>query len=291
MIHKAKKSLGLKKFSRENFSPETSFLKAKKSLGQNFLKSEPALRMMCDAGNLSSSDTVVEIGPGKGALTSKLLEKGGMVIAIEKDRDLIVFLKEKFKNEIENKKLELVEGDCLEFDPLAYKLEPKTYKLIANIPYNITGAIIKRFLSEVSQPESMVLLVQKEVAMRIVANDKKESILSLSVKVYGTPKYMMKVGKRFFSPSPKVDSAIIAITDISKKNFNPGASEKHFFTIIKTAFAHKRKVLRKNLEDIAPQEIIDSMFKDLEIDSKTRAEDIIYSKWLAIAHYLSKYLG
>lgn len=248
--------------------------KAKKSLGQNFLKSEPALRMMCDAGNLSYSDTVVEIGPGKGALTSKLLEKGGMVIAIEKDRELIVFLKEKFKNEIENKKLELAHGDCLEFDPLAYKLEPKTYKLIANIPYNITGAIIKRFLSEVSQPESMVLLVQKEVAMRIVANDKKESILSLSVKVYGTPKYMMKVGKRFFSPSPKVDSAIIAITDISKKNFNHGASEKHFFTIIKTAFAHKRKVLRKNLEEIASQNVIDSMFKELNIDSKIRAEDL-----------------
>jgi 16S rRNA (adenine1518-N6/adenine1519-N6)-dimethyltransferase len=265
--------------------------KAKKSLGQNFLKSESALRMMCEAGSVSDTDTIVEIGPGKGALTSKLLEKASYVIAIEKDRDLIALLKEKFKNEIENKKLKLIEGDCLEFEPTTYSLAPGTYKLIANIPYNITGAIIKRFLSEVAQPKTMVLLVQKEVAMRIVASDSKESILSLSVKAYGTPKYMMKVGKRFFSPSPKVDSSIIAITDISRKNFGSKTIEKYFFNTIKTGFAHKRKVLKKNLEDIVPKSAIEDMFKDLSIDAKARAEDLEASLWLEITTYLSKYLG
>lgn len=278
--------------------------KAKKSMGQNFLKSEQALRMMCQSGNINEEDIILEIGPGKGALTSKLLENGKKIIAIEKDHDLVVFLQEKFKNEILKKKLKLLEGDILSFDPKTYELKDKEYKVIANIPYNITGAIIKRFLSEVAQPKTMILLVQKEVADRIVArahnrdNQGKESILSLSVKAYGTPKYIMKIGKRFFSPSPKVDSAIIAITDISKKNFNSEISEKYFFNIIKTAFAHKRKMLRKNLEEVscAPYKqitpsIIEMMFGELKINSKTRAEDLNIETWHKIHQYLSTMLS
>lgn len=264
--------------------------KAKKSMGQNFLKSEPALRMMCEAGEVSDKDIVLEIGPGKGALTSRLLEKSKKVIAIEKDRDLITILEDKFAEEIENKKLELINQDILEFDPNSYGLKNDGYKIIANIPYNITGAIFKKFLSEKTAPETMVLLVQKEVAMRIVATDKKESILSLSVKVYGNPKYMMKVGKRFFSPAPKVDSAIVAITNISKNNFNSQESEEKFFLIIKSAFSHKRKVLRKNLEGITTADIIESMFKNLKIDPKARAEDLPLPMWLEIHRYLSTYL-
>ncbi len=260
--------------------------KAKKSLGQNFLKSEPALRMMCEAGNITSSDVVVEIGPGKGALTNKLIAQAGKVLAVEKDRALVEILKEKFKEEIEESKLQLVEGDILSFDPKDYGLVDGKYKIVANIPYNITGAIIKRFLSEVSQPSTMILLVQKEVAERIVARDNKESILSLSVKVYGEPKYMMKVGKRFFSPSPKVDSAIVAIKNISKSKFKNIGEENYFFTVVKSAFAHKRKVLKKNLEDITQKDTIESMFKELGLDQKVRAEDINISIWLKISNYL-----
>ncbi|MCX6755842.1 MAG: 16S rRNA (adenine(1518)-N(6)/adenine(1519)-N(6))-dimethyltransferase RsmA [Candidatus Nomurabacteria bacterium] len=274
MIHKAKKSLGLQKLPSRSFSPETSF-KAKKSLGQNFLKSKPALNMMISAGEVGEADTIVEIGPGKGALTEKLLEKANKVIAIEKDRDLIDFLKEKFGPEIESGKLELVQGDCLEYTPSAEK-----YKLIANIPYNITGAILKKFLSSINQPERMVLLIQKEVTERIVARDAKESILSISVKAYGTPKYMMKVEKRFFSPAPKVDSAIISITGISKKNFKDQEQENRFFEIVKAGFAHKRKVLKKNLEDAMPKEKISELFKFYNINEKVRAEDINLSNWL-----------
>ena len=218
--------------------------KAKKSLGQNFLKSEPALNMMCEAGEVSDKDTVLEIGPGKGALTKKLLEKAKRVIAVEKDHELFEFLQEKFVDEIKNGKLELINGDILEFDPTTYYLLLTTsYKLIANIPYNITGAIFKKFLSSSFQPEKMVLLVQKEVADRVVArapgNKKsggKESILSLSVKAYGDPKYIMKVHKRFFSPSPKVDSAIISISNISKNNFKTGKEEELFFDVVAGRF-------------------------------------------------------
>lgn len=269
--------------------------KAKKSLGQNFLKSEIALNMMCEAGEVNNKDTILEIGPGKGALTSKLLLKASKVIAVEKDRELFEFLKEKFINEIKNKKLELINDDILNIETKTYHIKTKKYKLIANIPYNITGAIFKKFLSNDFQPEKMVLLVQKEVADRIVAKRNsnknitgKESILSLSVKVYGNPKYIMKVHKRFFSPSPKVDSAIISISEISKNNFAQKEKEDLFFKIIKTGFAHKRKILQKNFESLEvglPK--IREVFEKLGIDSKIRAEDVSIDKWLEISNLLS----
>lgn len=252
-------------------------------MGQNFLKSQPALNMMCEAGRVETADIVLEIGPGKGALTEKLLARAGRVVAIEKDRDLIMHLKEKFKVDIESGKLELREGDILNFDPSSLQIKDGRYKIIANIPYNITGAIIKRFLSETIQPSAMILLVQKEVAMRIVASDKKESILSLSVKAYGMPSYIMKVGKRFFSPSPKVDSAIIAINNISKSNFKTSNEEVKFFSIIKAAFLHKRKVVKKNLEAVYSADQIETMFKTLNIPDKSRAEDLPLPIWLAIS--------
>lgn len=270
--------------------------KAKKSMGQNFLKSQEALRTMCEVGEVGNKDIILEIGPGKGALTEKLLEKAKQVIAVEKDRDLIEILKVKFANEIENKKLVLVEKDILDFDireifskfSFGSNITEKQYKVIANIPYNITGAIFKKFLSCDNQPERMVILVQKEVAERIVARNNKESILSLSVKVYGTPKYIMKVHKRFFSPSPKVDSAIIAITNISKNNFKTGMEEKNFFDVVKAGFAHKRKVLRKNLENLQKNiGVVDKIFEKLGINSKARAEDVETGIWLEISHNLS----
>jgi 16S rRNA (adenine1518-N6/adenine1519-N6)-dimethyltransferase len=257
--------------------------KAKKSLGQNFLKSKEALLMMCQAGEVKNGDTVIEIGPGKGALTEKLLERASKVIAIEKDRDLIDLLNEKFAEEAQNGKFVLINQDILDFDPKDYELSEGKYKIVANIPYNITGLIIKKFLSEVNRPSNMTLLVQKEVAERIVARDNKESILSLSVKAYGEPKYMMKVHKRFFSPSPKVDSAIISIKNISQKYFATKDEEGRFFEIIKAGFLHKRKVLSKNLEDITKnKEKIKELFKKLNLSEKVRAEDLKFGDWIVI---------
>lgn len=265
--------------------------KAKKSFGQNFLKSELALRTMCEAGEVSREDIILEIGPGKGALTEKLLEKAGRVIAVEKDRDLILILEEKFKMEIDKGLLVLTQGDILDFDTKKYSFKNNGYKIIANIPYNITGAIFKKFLSEEIQPSKMVILVQKEVAMRIVANDKKESILSLSVKAYGEPKYIMKVGKKFFNPSPKVDSAIVAINNINRANFVSKKEEEQFFSLIKSGFAHKRKVLIKNLESILSTNLIERVFLDLGIDQKVRAEDLSIVIWIKMTKIWSKSLG
>lgn len=133
MIHKAKKSLGLKKFSNKNFSPDVSF-RAKKHLGQNFLKSKSALSAMVKSAELFGSDTVLEIGPGKGALTAYLLKSAKSVIAIEKDHALCEFLSEKFGAEIADGNLMLINGDILEFDPTLFALGERGYKIVANIP-------------------------------------------------------------------------------------------------------------------------------------------------------------
>lgn len=289
MIHKAKKSLGLK--------PDYRFARAKKALGQNFLKSEPALRKIIEAGEVTKEDIILEIGPGKGALTKKLLEKAGRVIAIEKDRNLFQYLREKFKKEIESKRLILIEGDVLEFDPctisskFSYVGHRRDYKIIANIPYNITGAILKKFLTDINQPILMVLMVQHEVAKRIVARDEKESILSISVKAYGTPKLEMKVPARYFSPAPKVDSAIISIKNISRKLFTEempcpecpdkvwALSEERFWEVIHAGFAHKRKILASNLKKGLGLES-EKQKKCETILGNKRAEDLTLDDWI-----------
>ena len=266
------------------------FHKAKKSFGQNFLKSVLALNKIIEAGEVSENDTILEIGPGKGALTSKLLEKAGLVIAVEKDRDLLEILEEKFKEEIQKGKLILINKDILEFSMQDFN--SLKYKIIANIPYNITGAILKKFLTEENQPEKMVLMVQNEVAKRIVANDKKESILSISVKAYGNPKIVMKVQKRYFSPQPKVDSAVILINNINKDLFNKeNIDEKLFWEVIHLGFAHKRKVLISNLKNsnnkISPKKDLVEIFKNLGLNEKIRAEELTLENWVNIAKSIS----
>ncbi|KKS04563.1 MAG: dimethyladenosine transferase [Candidatus Nomurabacteria bacterium GW2011_GWC2_41_8] len=259
------------------------FVRTKKALGQNFLKSEPALRKIIEAGEIKSDDVILEIGPGKGKLTEKLLEKAGLVIAVEKDRELFEFLKIKFKKEIKANTLILVCGDILNFNTNAYSLKPSAYKVIANIPYNITGAILKKFLTAKNQPASMVLMVQHEVAKRILASDKKESILSISVKAYGEPKMIMKVPARYFSPAPKVDSAIIVIKNISRKIFKENeVAEDRFWKIVKTGFAHKRKKLSSNLKILLKDKDYGGIAFVNSLGNK-RAEDLSLLDWISLA--------
>ncbi len=192
----------------------------KKSLGQHFLHDRNILQKIVGAAELTLGDTVLEVGPGEGTLTEFILPRAGKVIAVEKDARLIPILQQKFSAEIAAGKLELVHGDIL-----TSKLPNLSiYKLVANLPYYITGAFLKKFLQSETQPSMMVLLLQKEVARRIVAADGKESILSISVKCYGAPKYINTVKAGSFSPPPKVGSAIIKIAGISKKFFNIDSS-------------------------------------------------------------------
>lgn len=264
-----------------------SYHAPKKSLGQNFLTSIPASMAIVSAGELTSSDTVLEIGPGKGFLTKGLLESGAKVLALEKDRELIPVLSETFANEIATKQLTIIEGDALEFDPQDYGLQSTDYSLIANIPYYITGAILSRYLSHAHQPSMMVVLVQKEVAERACARDGKESLLSLSVKVYGTPKLVYKVSKGSFFPIPSVDSAVLQIKDISRNNFKNQYHEAIFFKLIHAGFAHKRKFAISNIKAVFKTIDIPSLFKELGLSEKVRAEDIQLSTWLALTLAIS----
>lgn len=247
---------------------------AKKSLGQNFLTSEGALADILEAAEVKAGDNVLEIGPGRGALTKRLLEKGAVVTAIEKDRELVPLLSEQFSKAVSSGQLILIEADILEFDVSSLATP---YKLIANIPYYITGQIFRMFLEGVKIPPlSMTLLVQKEVAERVIARDGKESILSVSVKAYGTPHYISTVKRGSFTPSPNVDSAILHISGISKNFFiDNRISEETFFGVVKAAFAHKRKIIAKNLKDkgfVIPE----------SINEKARAEDLTLSDFAEI---------
>jgi 16S rRNA (adenine1518-N6/adenine1519-N6)-dimethyltransferase len=259
---------------------------AKKSLGQNWLKSKTALFKMVETGEICSTDIIVEVGPGKGALTENLLEKAGKVIAIEKDHRLIELLKDKFSKQITEDKLILLSKDVLDLIPEKFRLFGDSYKVIANIPYYITGQFLRKFLETEAQPERIIVMVQKEIADRIVAHDGKESLLSLAVKVYGQVKKVMKVDKENFSPAPKVDSAILAITNISKKFFTDNnIPEKKFFEILHAGFAHKRKMLLGNLKEWfikkgrKDTETLPNIFAEIKLSEKIRAEDITLQNW------------
>lgn len=286
-----KKGNEIKKQNRthgENDAIEEKYV-AKKSLGQHFLTSKSALEKIVAAGDINANDIVVEAGPGQGVLTEPLLAASGKVIAIEKDRELVAELRKTFSRDIEGFRLDLKEGDVLDFDPAIISTYKKdlTYKVVANIPYYITNAIIRLFLEAKHQPERMVLLIQKEVAERILARDGKESILSIAVKAYGTPKIAAKVPAGAFNPPPKVDSAILVIDTISKKLFEH-IDEKQFFKTVRAGFAHKRKRLAGNLTALYEKEAILKAFHKLKFLPDTRAEDITLSDWKKLVQELSK---
>lgn len=247
-----------------------------------------------EAGNLTATDRVLEIGPGKGFLTRALLETGAQVTALEKDRDLLPLLTEEFKT---FSNFTLIEGDALTFDPSNLVLHPLTtdtsvaphpsrYKLIANIPYYITGAILERYLTHRNQPTTMVVLVQKEVAERVCARDGKQSILSLSVQAYGTPKLVYRVSAGSFHPAPKVDSAVLQIQNISRNNFKNQYHEDLFFKTVKAGFAHKRKLLLSNLKAVFPEKNLPVIFEQLTISPSVRAETLPLSVWLSLSNSL-----
>ncbi|MBP9701649.1 MAG: ribosomal RNA small subunit methyltransferase A [Candidatus Pacebacteria bacterium] len=246
-------------------------MQAKKTLGQNFLSNPAIAETILRAGEVKKGDNILEVGPGMGFLTDFLLKSGANVTAVEKDDRLISSLKAKFPS------LTLIHGDILEYS------HSGNYKIIANIPYYITGEFFRRFLQETAQPSLVIIMVQKEVAERI-ASEEKESILSLSVKIFGDPKYIETIKAENFDPVPKVDSAILAIYNIKKPR---DIDLQRFFEIVHAGFAHKRKVLINNLEKIAPKEVLGKIWNELSLNPKIRAEDIHILTWKKIAQMLN----
>ncbi len=262
----------------ENFQKGFS---AKKSLGQNFLHAPQVIGKMIYEAKIEMGDTVLEVGPGKGALTQKLLETDAKIIAVEKDDRAIEYLHEKFKDAIKSEQLKILHEDILQFEPEKNNLSHGNYTIVANIPYYISGEFLRKFLEEKDQPKRIVVMLQKELAKRIV--DEKGSILGISVKAYGNPKYVVSVPRKFFRPIPNVDSAVVLIENISKKLFlEPKIEEKDFFNVLRVGFAHKRKVLIKNLEEIISRETLNNLWEEEKWSIKMRPEELTLEMWRKI---------
>ncbi len=250
-------------------------------LGQHFLKHSWAARSLAHAAAVRPGETILEIGPGKGVLTRELLALGP-VVAVEKDEELVALLQEAFADEISSGKLHIVSDDVRNISPESLGL--KAYVLAANIPYYITGEIIRQFLTASIQPRAMALLIQKEVAQRIVSQ--RGSILSISVKAYGTPHIVEKVSRIHFSPPPSVDSAILSIDAISK-DFFEDIREEQFFTIVKAGFASKRKFVSNNLSVVFDKNEVARALECSHAGEKARAEDLTLEQWKTISQTLS----
>lgn len=248
---------------------------AKKSLGQNFLVSQGIIDKIITAADLGPASSVLEVGPGKGALTAKLLEHAGRVVAVEKDDRLVPFLTEKFGS---NPKFTLIHQDILEFVPKHVGFGAGNYVVVANLPYYITGVYLQRLCESDSPPARAILMLQKEVSDRILRRDGKESILSIAIAAYGKASLVTHAPAGAFSPSPSVDSSVIKISPISKAFFTKeGISETHFFEILKKGFAHKRKLLRGNLG------LSEGTLSSIGIPEKARAEELPLEKWALLA--------
>lgn len=258
----------------------------KKSLGQNFLTSDVVPNWMCDAANLEVGETVLEIGPGIGRLTKVLLERGVQVIAVEADIRAVESLKETFHQALTDGSLTLHHGDSRIINPLSLGLKDKNFKVVANIPYYLSGILLRGLLETVIQPTTLVFLMQKELVARI-AKDEKESLLSLSVKAFGDAKYIKTVSRGHFKPIPKVDSAILAITAINRDNFNH-LNLAFFFNLLHLGLGKKRKQLLSNLTYTWERGALEKVFMGINLPLKIRGEDLNLNTWLVLASSLAK---
>ena len=267
-------------------------IKPLKTKGQNFLVDQDVLDKIVSTANFSTSDTILEVGPGLGILTEELTKKAKKVVGVEIDQKLFDFLKLKFKGV---KNLELINGDVMKLPATSYQLP--VYKIVANIPYNITSHFLKKFLTSDNKPKEMTLLIQKEVAQRICAQPGQMSLLSVSVQLYGKPEIISTVSKKSFWPSPAVDSAILKISKIRTKQQVDqslvGITEKQFWQVAKVGFSAKRKQLQNNLAaglKISSTEI-KNILKEANFNSKIRAQNLSIDDWSSLAKSLKSYLN
>lgn len=272
-----------------------------KNKGQNFLIDRAALDLIAGALHLGPDDTILEIGPGTGVLTRELCAKAGNVVAVELDKGVIEMLKETTRD---CKNLEIIQADILSLSdreileiiledktllPPASSLQPN-FKLVANIPYNITSAILRKFLENAPRPQEMALLMQKEVAQRAAARPGKMSLLSVSVQYYGHPEIVGFVDRSSFWPVPEVDSAVLKITGIGRGLPEKLSleEEKAFFRLARIGFSARRKQLQKNLSGglrMEAGEIMKIMGK-CGIGPRARAQDLSLENWADLSREL-----
>ncbi len=267
----------------------------RKQFGQHWLRSEKALAKIVSSAQLSPSDRVLEIGPGTGILTTQLLTIAQAVTAVEIDRDLCRKLVQKFGN---RDNFLLLEGDILSLDIEAMIRDFPNFqnpnKVVANIPYNITGPIVEKLLGTIAEPnpnpfELIVLLVQKEVAQRITAKAGSTAFGALSVRVQyvAEGEYICDVPAKAFYPPPKVDSAVIRLRP--RPAPTPATNPQQLERLVKLGFASKRKMLRNNLQSVMDRDQLTQLLEQLKINPQARAEDLSVEDWVSLSNTLLTY--
>jgi len=255
---------------------------------------EDVLDIIINASELKKSDKVLEIGAGFGPLTKRLADKVDKVWAVELEKRFIPPLK---KLETSFSSIEIIHQDILKLD-ISKLVGNQEYKIVANLPYNITSFIFRKFLEQDPKPSSMTLLIQKEVAERIVADVGEFSLLAVSVQFYGNPQIIHQVSKTSFWPEPKVDSAVIKVSDIKtsenikRENQVDGYDfdEKQFFQVVKAGFSAKRKQIHNNLANSLHIETrnIKELLEKSGIKPENRPQDIPINSWKRLTSILKK---
>ncbi|EOD00282.1 16S rRNA (adenine(1518)-N(6)/adenine(1519)-N(6))-dimethyltransferase RsmA [Caldisalinibacter kiritimatiensis] len=261
--------------------------KFSKSFGQNFLIDKNILDKICEGANITKEDGVIEIGPGIGTLTQELCERAGKVVAVELDNRLIPILDETL---FSYDNVKVIQGDILKIDIedlIKTEFDNKKVKVVANLPYYITTPIIMKLLEERYNIEKIVVMIQKEVAMRIQAapGGKDYGALSIAAQYYSNPQIIANVPKNVFIPKPKVDSAVIMLDVYSKPKFNV-KDEKLLFKVVKAAFSKRRKTLVNALSSgglgLEKDQIREILSKH-DIDHRIRGEKLSIEDFIKIS--------
>ncbi len=262
-------------------------LSPNKTFGQHFLMDEIVLQDMLDVAKVSSKDMVVEVGPGIANLTKFLIDKAGTVLSVEKDpqfTNVLNSLKKKHKN------FSYVLGDILETDMdtmLGDRTKKANYKVVANIPYYVTGKIVQYFLQQEHKPTSMTLLMQKEVAQNLTTKQGSLNLLAISVQLYADVELVEIVPARKFYPAPKVDSAVVHIELFKKSKYNLDAqTEKKLFKILRACFTGKRKQIHNTLANNfgIPKDKVQTILKKLKLDHQLRPQQLSIDQWIKLTN-------
>ena len=274
--------------SKKKFNHKNEIHEAKKKYGQNFLEDSELSEKIIEVSGVSKDTEVIEIGPGLGFLTGKLIEKSKYLTAFEIDDDLIPVLKKKFQG---RDNFSLVHEDFMTADLGTFLDGKKNIKVVANIPYYITSAIINKLIEYRKNISEIYLMVQKEVAERIAseAGSKNMSLLTHAVQFYADAEYIFTVPKEKFTPVPKVDSAFLKIKMFDDGRYEKQISEGEYFKYLKTAFSNKRKSIANNLSGEGySKEVIGDILEKLGKTRLARTEEFSVQEFINLIEELKK---
>jgi 16S rRNA (adenine1518-N6/adenine1519-N6)-dimethyltransferase len=276
-----------------------SKIRPDKALGQNFLIDHTILEKIANAARLTADEIVLEIGAGTGALTQLLAQNAGHVVAVELDQRLLPLLQASL-SEFDN--VSVIQDDILELNPAvlihdaSQKLADSAahYKVVANLPYYITSAILRHLLDAERTPEMMIITVQYEVAKRLVARPGDMSILAVSVQFYGDPEILFRISPASFYPSPDVESAVVRL-NVNPSPPLPRGETAMFFQVVRAGFSQRRKQLHNSLSAGLGERISKhgaaARLKEANIDPRRRAQSLSVEEWIALTRALSDVLS